>query len=432
MDVGGEEDEDENAARCQPDDHASSEANGVPKLNVSRFSLWKWFQKALGRGLGREATSGGSTPSRKRSGDEGTATESVAEGLSGDVSDRTIINILLLGKMGSGKSACANAMSGELLFDEDPFSMSGSEEHQLSKTVIVSIDGRSVKLRFLEMLGYDNPALWREENVHEMISVLTLFQFQHILIVSSGRLARNETLSFDLVCNVLFGDIPGIADRITLVRSNFQNFLNEEMCRKDISWLANHSDDTRHMMHSIGNRVVHVDVKPNLQDGMAGLQKERMASRKKLLEILSATSIDPYVLFPSPKVMMARFVRFMEVENCPKEELARLQDRVFQKQIARSDPGVAAEGARHRLQLSPESAHMTCTGKTHEELMQKSSETADTDKSPAEGVPDFGSQQTATKPPNRRRSTHSSPQTPSFSPSTTGLSIGYGGHILSF
>ncbi|CAI2167932.1 4667_t:CDS:10 [Funneliformis geosporum] len=203
-----------------------------------------------------------------------------------------IKNILLIGRTSSGSSTLVNVISGTDKFKEGHSAISETRDIQTEE-----FEYEGIKYRIIDTPGFDHTLLPIEEILNKIIEAVYSIKdgISQILFVFGGKITEKEVTIFHSLKEV-FGE--GITKYITIVRTNFPNFINEEACR-----------------------VVHVD-NPTLdvddEDKFNINKKKREKSRKILLNNLQNIQKKENYKLPKNK--------FKEIEKIIEEKKHELEE----------------------------------------------------------------------------------------------------------
>ncbi|GBC10313.1 hypothetical protein RclHR1_09510004 [Rhizophagus clarus] len=164
--------------------------------------------------------------------------------------EQKIINLLIVGYACSGKSTLSNA-----LCDTDHFE---GNKNSIKKTK--SFQKQSFKWKETEYCVVDTVKIGDiKNNIHEKIAELICLipeGISRVLFVIDKKFSAEEASTFNLFKDHIFES--GIAEYITIVRTKFNNFKNEDECNKDKEDLCGWNESIAKLCKS----AVYVDIPP--------------------------------------------------------------------------------------------------------------------------------------------------------------------------
>jgi GTPase SAR1 family protein len=223
-----------------------------------------------------------------------------------------IRNILLFGRISSGKSALANV----LINKEEDFEKDGKfkeffkesdgssvPETENIKSEEVKIDG--VKYRIIDTVGIGNTRFSEEEVVHKIFEACYEAKegLVQILFATRGRINLEEINVYNIIRKKIFDEgKEDIAKYTTIVKTDFYKFKNGEECNKDYESLKKENKKIAKLIELINpgkkrEKVIYID-NSSLSSGYDEEEiilhkKRRKESRKDMLKHLSNLSL-PY------------------------------------------------------------------------------------------------------------------------------------------
>jgi GTPase Era involved in 16S rRNA processing len=162
-------------------------------------------------------------------------------------------NIILIGKTGSGKSALANCLLGEISFKEGEGSISTTKEN---KEIIFKRS--NIRYKIVDTAGIKDTKLSEREIIEKLAEAIKMMPegICHILFVINGKFTIDEINMFKSVKYAIFeGDVNRY---ITIVRTNFPSFRNEKKCEEDKNSLISEAEEIKDIIESC-NGVIHVN-----------------------------------------------------------------------------------------------------------------------------------------------------------------------------
>jgi GTP-binding protein EngB required for normal cell division len=204
-------------------------------------------------------------------------------------------NILLIGRTGNGKSTLANVIINKNDNFEEIFRESGGSTSKTREIKEEVFETNKIKCRVIDTPGLGDTSLSRVKTLQEIAKVYDKVKngLSQILFVSSGRFTPEETETYNLLKEILFDE--DITKYTTIIRTKFDNFEDEEECKKDVkSLFAEKNKAITEMLESCNKKIIHVDNPPINIVGNERRTKARIVlnkesrnlSRKKLLKCL--------------------------------------------------------------------------------------------------------------------------------------------------
>jgi len=192
-------------------------------------------------------------------------------------------NILIIGKTGSGKSTLANIITGTDKFREGKYTVSETHHIQAEK-----FSYEKVNYHVIDTVGIGDTQL-TEKQVLDKISEATYSVrngLHQILFVTSGRFDQGEINAYELPKKAIFDE--NVDKFITIVRTSFPNFEDEQECQKDILLMRKENKGLTEIINSC-NKVIHVENYPMTANLSLRFYSEetRNSSRNILLKHLS-------------------------------------------------------------------------------------------------------------------------------------------------
>ncbi|GBB96840.1 hypothetical protein RclHR1_02850011 [Rhizophagus clarus] len=207
-----------------------------------------------------------------------------------------ILNVLIVGRTGSGKSALCNVLSDTEEFEESGRSISVTNNFQKK-----DFKWHGKRYCVVDTVGIDNTRLSMNKVLHNIVEGIYSMQegLSQVLFVIEGNFTAGETRIFNVLKNSIFStDILGY---VTIVRTKFSNFKNEEMCDINRDQLHSENEKIAEIIKSCRD-VIHVDNPPtNIQIAdeddqhtVNNNKKIRKRSREILLNYLNKACQEGY------------------------------------------------------------------------------------------------------------------------------------------
>ncbi|GES80260.1 kinase-like domain-containing protein [Rhizophagus clarus] len=165
-----------------------------------------------------------------------------------------IRNLLVIGYAGSGKSTLSNVLLNDTGHSEgirDSIKKTKNFQRQ-------SFKWKETEYHVVDIIGIEDINLIKKEVIYEKIAELISLMpegISRVLFVIDGKFSAEEASTFSLFKDSIFG--CGIAEYITIVRTKFSNFKNEDECKKDKDLCAENE-----LIAELCKSIVYVDNPP--------------------------------------------------------------------------------------------------------------------------------------------------------------------------
>jgi adenylate kinase family enzyme len=194
--------------------------------------------------------------------------------------------LLIIGYAGSGKSTLFNVLS-----NTDTVDFESSKKFRIQ-----TFEWEGMKYRVVDDIGMGNIMLTNKEVMSEKMQEVMPEGISQVLFVIDGKFAAEEESMFSLLKHSIFEN--GISDYITIVRTKFSNFKNENVCENDKNDLRKKNET----IYKLCKRIVYVDNPPiNIvinddddEETITTNRKRRNESRIILLHHLNKVILEKY------------------------------------------------------------------------------------------------------------------------------------------
>ncbi|CAG8547291.1 16036_t:CDS:1 [Cetraspora pellucida] len=210
-------------------------------------------------------------------------------------------NVLLIGRTGQGKSSLANI----IINDEKNFNEEGKFDEVFKKgngtlsqtkktqsekiTLKIGVGGeiKDVNYRIIDTVGIDDTTLSKKDVLIEIAIACKKVRkgINQILFVCGENLTPQEIDAYNIIRRVLFDEKldKDITKYITIIRTRFDNFGDEDSCKNDIQLLIeNENKAIVEMIQSCSERVVHINNPPINMKGKEEMIQEQINLNKKI------------------------------------------------------------------------------------------------------------------------------------------------------
>ncbi|CAG8562361.1 3890_t:CDS:1, partial [Paraglomus occultum] len=241
---------------------------------------------------------------------------------------KNVKNILLIGNTGSGKSTLANVLTDTSEFKEGKYATSETKETQIRE-----FEEKYAVYRVIDTVGIGDTQL-SEDNVLDKI-IQTIYYLREgisqIVFVTSDRFDDGEIMAYKLAKTIFASGSEDIDDYITIVRTRFTDFENQEECRKDIDLMIKNGGKLSEIIKKVKEKgkIIHVN---------NGTEQERNFSRSILVNYLVENCRKVYNesldLRRLSKAISINMSKIEGLERRKKEEIGVEDIRILENEIA--------------------------------------------------------------------------------------------------
>lgn len=232
-----------------------------------------------------------------------------------------IRNLLIVGRTGNGKSSLANNLvnkDGEFkeVFKESSRSISSTKEAQRE-----IFEWNGLKYNVVDTIGLNDTKLSNKEVLYNIAKTIGMMKegISHVLFVISDKFTEEERKNFRILKDVMFES--KIFSYVTIVRTKFDQFQDEEECELDKQDLLSESEDVAEII-KVCNGLIHVDnpsLKTKDESEITSRKKRKGNSREKLLSHLKSNYRGNYKLNKWDEIYL-RINNYLNSSNKKEEE----------------------------------------------------------------------------------------------------------------
>ncbi|CAB5376212.1 unnamed protein product [Rhizophagus irregularis] len=204
----------------------------------------------------------------------------ISNSIPDELEEKKIRNLLVVGYAGSGKSTLAN-----VLFDTH---LEGNKQIRKTKNFQKRVFKRNkTEYRVVDTIGIGDINLTKKKVICEKIAeVIYLIPegISQILFVIDGKFSVEKASTFNLLKDFIFE--IGIVKYITIVRTKFSNFKNEDECKKDTENLCDENKSIAKLCKSIvyvDNPPVDISVRDDDDKETIRINKRRRNQSREIL-----------------------------------------------------------------------------------------------------------------------------------------------------
>jgi len=197
-------------------------------------------------------------------------------------------NILLIGKTGSGKSTLANILTSSDKFAESSGSTSKTKKIQTGEFI-----HNSQKYQVIDTVGISDTQLSQEEVLDQLLQAIYQAKngIHQIFLVISGKLTKEEIATYHLPRDVLF--TKDIDQHITIVRTNFPDFQDQQKCEEDREKIKQESKELSDIANS--SSIIYVNNPPTSSQTRESSRQLLLAHLTNHPDIYKTTQLDELI-----------------------------------------------------------------------------------------------------------------------------------------
>ncbi|CAB4426330.1 unnamed protein product [Rhizophagus irregularis] len=198
-----------------------------------------------------------------------------------ELEEKKIRNLLVVGYSGSGKSTLTNVLN-------DTGRLEGNKQIRKTKNFQKRVFKRNeTEYHIVDTIGIGDINLTKKQVICEKIAeVIYLFPegISQVLFVIDGKFSAEKASTFNLLKDFIFES--GIDKYITIVRTKFSNFKNEDECTKDKENLCDENESIAKLCKSIvyvDNPPVDISVRDDDDKETIRINKRRRNQSREIL-----------------------------------------------------------------------------------------------------------------------------------------------------
>ncbi|CAB5369874.1 unnamed protein product [Rhizophagus irregularis] len=198
-----------------------------------------------------------------------------------ELEGKKIRNLLVFGYSGSGKSTLTNVLN-------DTGRLEGNKQIRKTKNFQIRVFKRNeTEYRIVDTIGIGDINLTKKQVISEKVAeVIYLLPegISQVLFVIDGKFSAEKASTFNLLRDYIFES--GIAEYITIVRTKFSNFKNEDECIKDKENLCDENESIAKLCKSIvyvDNPPVDISVRDDDDKETIRINKRRRNHSREIL-----------------------------------------------------------------------------------------------------------------------------------------------------
>ncbi|CAG8832467.1 39785_t:CDS:1, partial [Gigaspora margarita] len=188
-------------------------------------------------------------------------------------------NILLIGTTGSGKSALANVISKTDKCDE-----SGSSVSKTINFQTIDFEWNNIKYRVVDTVGIGDTNLSKDEVFYKMGEAIHSMKkgIKQVFVVIRVRFTDEAVEPFDYAKKIF----KNIDEHITIVRTDFEDFEDNDACEQDKNDLKNANSKIAGIINK--HKIIYVNNPRESKRRMSDNKRDRESSRKIIMSHLES------------------------------------------------------------------------------------------------------------------------------------------------
>ncbi|XP_062500299.1 uncharacterized protein LOC134177499 [Corticium candelabrum] len=189
--------------------------------------------------------------------------------------------VVLVGRTGVGKSACANTLAGADLFEENNLSASQTKLVD-SQTIRVDRSGKEYKVKIVDTVGIGDTELLPDEVLQRLVFACNecVEGINSVFFITKDRFTKEEADAWDVMWQVLFG--AEVLEYTSFIRTNFFRFRDSAAVANNKEQLQKTNKYAQRVLPNV-KYFLHVDNPPSEYNGKTAREDSREILLKHLI-----------------------------------------------------------------------------------------------------------------------------------------------------
>ena len=192
--------------------------------------------------------------------------------------------VVFIGRTGSGKSTCANALAGDFdSFKESDGSVSETKFVEAKTVRVDPPEGKVYDVKIVDTIGIGDTKLSPDEVLQRIAAACHECKegINAVLFVTRGRITKEEVDAWDVMWQVLFGS--EVLEHTAIVRTNFKKFQDPNKVADDKKKLREEGGPAANRILPFVKHFLYVDNPPEEYGGKEIREKSREILLKHLI-----------------------------------------------------------------------------------------------------------------------------------------------------
>ena len=184
--------------------------------------------------------------------------------------------VVFIGRTGSGKSTCANALAGDFdSFKESDGSVSETKFVEAKTVRVDRAEGKVYDVKIVDTIGIADTKLSPDEVLQRLAAACHECKegINAVLFVTGGRITKEEADAWEIMWQVLFGS--EVFEHTAIVRTNFKKFQDPNKVANDKKTLREEGGPAANRILPFVKHFLYVDNPPEEYGGKEIREKSR-------------------------------------------------------------------------------------------------------------------------------------------------------------